>query len=1107
MLTFPALRDTVKHLLEKQGMISNVDIYQLAQDDMAMTVCVRQDLIYRGIAIDKIDLTQPGLLWQIGIQQEVEYDVFVSYANYDNAYNQVDEVVETIRRLHFQQERSPLRLFYDREQSRGWDDWEKRLLVGMRSARVMVAMVSPAYFQSAYCRKEWEEYCKREMELSLAQEGIVPLYIIRVEEFDEDAENNLTAWYADLKNRAEWIDIRDWWTGGRPLTPENESFIALERACHRRLVRVRQSLSSRTNIPPHNPVFCGRLSELKSIYEYFEQQTGKAVGLWGMAGMGKSSLAFEFAHAYGYRYTGGRYLLSATDTFDVVEAIAGLADVIGIALTTEERKDAVVTYQRIIDYWEEVYKADTSKRVLLVFDHVTQPDCFSYEFLSQLLPECVEVLFTSQQAFSEHSLIHSMEIGTLSTSEALQLFSQHRPFLNEAEQIAARTIIEEHLQGFTFAIEVVAIYLLRHPQVRYEEYLQELQTTQIKALDKAGQADEVQLARHRQSVISQLLTPTLELLTDIERQALAIASWFPPTFVVIPWIESLLSPEYDWEKIWRRLGSFGLITPTTDNRIVRMHQLVQGIVQFKWESFSNQWQPQLNTKALERAQYLSLEWYLPQNRWEIEPTATFTEWAIKHQRNVTALANFAHISLIEIGQLERSQRLLDKAAMINGVSESSPDEYAKILGNSATLALLLGDFEHYKRQTDASLLVRPFEAMSPTDQAIFCHNTATFECEIGNLTVAAQWSDRAFSLIREIIDENHPDMAQFLISAALIQKRLGNFQNSESILSKVIGIVSVNLSPTHPYLMTAYNNLAHLYREQGLWHLATQAIEQAMAIADTLYEEENLEKGLYYNTLGLIERDRGMYSAAKQWFEKAIVIEQKNYISTHPKLGIRYNNLALIEQNLGNYEQARFWIQKSIEIVEIHYPLNHVEVGIRYSNCALIERDLGKMYEAYQWMTKAHEVFKTVLDENHPHWGTVYINLGIFNREVGQIVEAETFLHQAITFYQTHKEHPHLADAYNQLGLLKQDVHQYAEAKAHFLKAIEIDNNYLSSDNPNRGIRFYNYACLEFQLGNLAAALIYVQKAYDLFLHCLGDSHGYTQSAQKLFDRITNTVT
>lgn len=255
MLTFPALRDTVKHLLEKQGMISNVDIYQLAQDDMAMTVCVRQDLIYRGIAIDKIDLTQPGLLWQIGIQQEVEYDVFVSYANYDNAYNQVDEVVETIRRLHFQQERSPLRLFYDREQSRGWDDWEKRLLVGMRSARVMVAMVSPAYFQSAYCRKEWEEYCKREMELSLAQEGIVPLYIIRVEEFDEDAENNLTAWYADLKNRAEWIDIRDWWTGGRPLTPENESFIALERACHRRLVRVRQSLSSRTNIPRTTPYF------------------------------------------------------------------------------------------------------------------------------------------------------------------------------------------------------------------------------------------------------------------------------------------------------------------------------------------------------------------------------------------------------------------------------------------------------------------------------------------------------------------------------------------------------------------------------------------------------------------------------------------------------------------------------------------------------------------------------------------------------------------------------------------------------------------------------------------------------------------------------------
>ena len=42
------------------------------------------------------------------------------------------------------------------------DRWEQRILRGLRHCRLMLTVLSPAYFTSDYCRKEWERYLERE---------------------------------------------------------------------------------------------------------------------------------------------------------------------------------------------------------------------------------------------------------------------------------------------------------------------------------------------------------------------------------------------------------------------------------------------------------------------------------------------------------------------------------------------------------------------------------------------------------------------------------------------------------------------------------------------------------------------------------------------------------------------------------------------------------------------------------------------------------------------------------------------------------------------------------------------------------------------------------
>jgi hypothetical protein len=55
-----------------------------------------------------------------------------------------------------------------------------RILSALRESRVMIAMLSPAYFESTYCRKEWEWFADHETERAMTGEAIAPIYTIEV---------------------------------------------------------------------------------------------------------------------------------------------------------------------------------------------------------------------------------------------------------------------------------------------------------------------------------------------------------------------------------------------------------------------------------------------------------------------------------------------------------------------------------------------------------------------------------------------------------------------------------------------------------------------------------------------------------------------------------------------------------------------------------------------------------------------------------------------------------------------------------------------------------------------------------------------------------------
>jgi TIR domain len=170
------------------------------------------------------------------------FDLFISYAHADNRgedHRKVSALVEAIRADYQRVAGGPLRVFFDVGEIRTMDDWESRILLGLRQSKMMVAVLSPAYFRSDYCRKEWETYVETELAHALPGDGIAPIYVVKHPDFEsESVEDRLKHWVRDLKRR-QYIDWLDFW-------PEGAA--ALERA-----EKLKNCSSSETPPSPRTP--------------------------------------------------------------------------------------------------------------------------------------------------------------------------------------------------------------------------------------------------------------------------------------------------------------------------------------------------------------------------------------------------------------------------------------------------------------------------------------------------------------------------------------------------------------------------------------------------------------------------------------------------------------------------------------------------------------------------------------------------------------------------------------------------------------------------------------------------------------------------------------
>ena len=246
------------------------------------------------------------------------FDLFVSYAHKDDRgehAGKVTALVEAILARHADAfPNDPLSIFFDTEAIVTGAYWKEKILAGLEQSAVMVAILSPEYFKSEWCRREWETFTQLELQRTYPGEAISPIYVLQHPDFDADESQLLDAWLKDMKNR-QYVEWLPYFPQGAAALAQREVRARLDELHDRaweRVIKVRLFRRQPWNVPVEkNQIFVGREDDLQKVNERLMRvQTVGVTAVSGFGGIGKTTLAFRYAQRFRDHYPGGVLYLS-----------------------------------------------------------------------------------------------------------------------------------------------------------------------------------------------------------------------------------------------------------------------------------------------------------------------------------------------------------------------------------------------------------------------------------------------------------------------------------------------------------------------------------------------------------------------------------------------------------------------------------------------------------------------------------------------------------------------------------------------------------------------------------------------------------------------------
>lgn len=580
-------------------------------------------------------------------------------------------------------------------------------------------------------------------------------------------------------------------------------------------------------VPPPIMNFTGRADELERLDAILMggdkpaaiTQASAYVGLAalkGLGGVGKTSLATEYAYRYRSLYA-GVWWCPAESRSGLITSLASLARHLGAVAADEAdlEKAARAGLSRL---------SEQRAVHLLVYDNVTSP-----EDIAALLPASgARVLITSRFADWRDKAVE-VELEVLPPDDAVK-FLEDRADRRDA---AGAHTLAEALGRLPLALDHAAAYC-RRTQMRFADYATKAASLITTAPRGATYPTSVAATFNLAINAAVEIVPAARLL-------MAYIGFCAPERIPMSLLEGAIADEFKRLEALLALVDSSLIRPhpfEDGTEAWTVHRLVHAVARSQLD----------NAGALQnlRARLMTL---FPQERADDRDSWSRNEQLIPHLVECCRAQPESEVGIAEVAELlsragnhyagrwdNRAQLFYEPALEIR--EKVLGPEHSDTAKSLTELALAL---EYQNKLADAHPLLK-----------------------------------RALAINEKVLGLEHPDTAEALVNLAVLIGKQGDYATACTLHERALAIRDKVLGPQHIDIANSLYHVAMMLQRQGHLAAATPIRERALAMCEKVLGPWNVDLTWFLENLAGVLLQQGDLAAARSLYQHALAVYDKN---------------------------------------------------------------------------------------------------------------------------------------------------------------------------------------------------------------------------------------
>jgi serine/threonine-protein kinase len=212
--------------------------------------------------------------------------------------------------------------------------------------------------------------------------------------------------------------------------------------------------------------------------------------------------------------------------------------------------------------------------------------------------------------------------------------------------------------------------------------------------------------------------------------------------------------------------------------------------------------------------------------------------------------------------------------------------------------------------------------------------------------LAKQTYERALTIDREILGNDHPRVASHLQNLAIVAQNMGDFKQAESLYREAIASEQRAFGAQHPETAAAQGNYALLLEREGRLAEAEPLLRDALDVALKVWGADNFNVGYARVSLAMVLHDEGQLREAESQFRQALAIYDKSLPPNHPYRAAASMHLARLLVDGNRPQEALPLSEQSVAIWSANFPASHAPAAQAHAIHAYALSHLGRRREA-----------------------------------------------------------------------------------------------------------------------------------------------------------------